>query len=71
MMICHLIGWNSLACGATGGACFIELAYLSMDFFLVIFLQSGQTFTNDSLSNNCWDSLASIGSGLYDYFFPD
>ena len=71
MMICHLIGWNSLACDAAGGTCFIELVYLSMDFFLVTFLQSGQTFSNDSLSNNGWDSLASIGSGLYDYFFPD
>ena len=72
MIICHLIGWiSALACDATGGTCFIELVWLSIDFFLVIFLQSGQTFPNYSLSNKCWDLLASIGSGLYDYFFPD
>nr|POE99988.1 mitochondrial import inner membrane translocase subunit tim10 [Quercus suber] len=69
-MICHLIGWNSLACDAAGGTCFIELVYLSMDFFLVTFLQSVQTFPNDSLSNNCWDSLASIGSGHFASTLP-
>ena len=65
-----LLDGIALACDAAGGTCFIELVYLSMDFFLVTFLQTGQTFPNDILSNNCWDLLASIGSGLYDISSP-